>query len=222
MARDCEFLDPSKSSALLGKVEARNRHRGVRIETSEDYVMIVLKVVVFGVASLALGYLSRECLRHPRTHGFPRFFAWEAIVALFLLDVDWWFDDPHSFRQLASWTLLTLSGFLVLAGLYQLKSAGRPNEERSEPGLLGWEKTTELITDGIFAYIRHPMYTSLLLLAWGIFLKAPSWPGVALAGAASLGLWLTAALEEVEDVRYFGVAYQNYVRRSWMFVPPLV
>jgi protein-S-isoprenylcysteine O-methyltransferase Ste14 len=184
--------------------------------------MITLKVVVFVLVSLVLGYLSRASLRHPHSHGFPRFFAWEAIVALFLLNVDQWFDDPFSIHQLASWTLLTLSLPLVIGGLYQLKRVGKPNQERSEPGLLGWEKTTKLITSGIFHSIRHPMYSSLLLLAWGIFLKAPSWHGIGLALAASLCLWLTASIEEGEDVRYFGMAYQNYRKRSWMFVPFLL
>src|SRR5262249_54462386 len=154
---------------------------------------------------------SRASLRHPRSHGFPRFFAWEVIVALFLLNVDDWFHDPLSIHQLASWTLLTLSLPLVVGGLYLLRRVGKPDEQRAEPGLLGWEKTTELITQGIFRYIRHPMYSSLLLLAWGIFFKAPSWPGTGLAVAATLFLWLTARSEEAEDVRYFGVPYRDYM-----------
>jgi protein-S-isoprenylcysteine O-methyltransferase Ste14 len=184
--------------------------------------MFLLKIAVFVLASLVLAYLSRKSLGHPRSHGFPRFFAWEAIVALFLLNVDDWFHDPWSIRQLASWTLLALSGLLVIGGLYQLKRMGKPEEKRTEPGLLGWEKTTELITGGIFRYVRHPMYCSLLLLAWGIFLKSPTWPAVGLVAAASLFLWLTARFEEVEDIRYFGSAYRDYMRHSWMFVPFLL
>jgi protein-S-isoprenylcysteine O-methyltransferase Ste14 len=63
------------------------------------------------------------------------------------------------------------------------------------------------------------MYSSLLLLAWGIFFKAPSWPGAGLVVAATLFLWLTARSEEAEDLRYFGVPYRDYMRHSWMFVP---
>jgi protein-S-isoprenylcysteine O-methyltransferase Ste14 len=66
------------------------------------------------------------------------------------------------------------------------------------------------------------MYSSLLLLAWGIFLKAPSWPGVGLAGAATLLLWRTARVEEAENLRYFGPAYRDYMRRNWMFLPFLL
>jgi protein-S-isoprenylcysteine O-methyltransferase Ste14 len=184
--------------------------------------MVTWKVSAFVATTLVLAYLSRASLRHPRVHGFYRFFAWEAMTALFLLNVDDWFRDPLSVRQLASWTLLTLSLPLVICGLYLLRRAGKPAQERAEPGLLGWEKTTELITTGIFRYIRHPMYSSLLLLAWGIFLKALSWPGAGLVLTATLFLWLTARAEEVEDQRYFGSAYQDYMRRSWMFIPFLL
>jgi protein-S-isoprenylcysteine O-methyltransferase Ste14 len=184
--------------------------------------MVTWKLIAFVGVSLVLGYLSRGSLRHPRTHGFHRFFAWEAMTALFLLNVDDWFHDPFSVRQLASWTLLTLSLPLVLSGLHQLKVVGKPTQERVEPGLLGWEKTTELITTGIFRYIRHPMYSSLLLLAWGIFLKSLSWPGTVLILSATLFLWLTARVEEGEDRRYFGSAYQDYLRHTWMFLPFLL
>jgi protein-S-isoprenylcysteine O-methyltransferase Ste14 len=47
------------------------------------------------------------------------------------------------------------------------------------------EKTTILVTTGAYRYIRHPLYSSLLFLAWGIFFKAPSWPGGLLALAAT-------------------------------------
>jgi protein-S-isoprenylcysteine O-methyltransferase Ste14 len=184
--------------------------------------MITWEVLAFVAASLALGYLSRGCLLHPRSHGFYRFFAWEAMAALFLLNVSYWFDEPFSAHQLVSWALLTVSVFPVVAGLYLLRRKGRPDDARGEPGLLGWEKTTELVTAGVYRYIRHPMYCSLLLLAWGIFFKAPSWPGGGLVAAATLFLWLTARVEEAEDVRYFGAGYQEYMRRTWMFVPFIV
>jgi protein-S-isoprenylcysteine O-methyltransferase Ste14 len=178
-----------------------------------------MKIVAFLVVSLLLGYLSRKSLRSWGCHGFYRFFAWEAMVALFLLNVDDWFRDPWSVHQLASWTLLTLSVFPVLAGLYLLKRRGKPAAGRTDPGLLGWEKTTELIDEGVFHYIRHPMYSSLLLLAWGIFFKAPSWPGCVLVVAASVFLWLTAKVEEGENLRYFGPAYADYRRHTWRFLP---
>jgi protein-S-isoprenylcysteine O-methyltransferase Ste14 len=96
---------------------------------------------------------------------------------------------------------------------------GKPDAGRVEPGLIGLEKTTVLVTEGVYRYIRHPLYCSQLLLAWGIFLKAPSWPGAALVAAATLSLWLTARFEETENLGYFGPDYREYMGHSWRFIP---
>ena len=75
------------------------------------------------------------------------------------------------------------------------------------------------MTTGIYGYIRHPMYSSLLLLAWGIFFKAPSWPGIVLAAMATGSLVATAKAEERENVRFFGPSYESYMKRTKMFIP---
>jgi hypothetical protein len=46
------------------------------------------RLIAFGVLSVWLGYVSRKSLRVPGSHGFYRFFAWEIILALFLLNVN--------------------------------------------------------------------------------------------------------------------------------------
>jgi protein-S-isoprenylcysteine O-methyltransferase Ste14 len=57
-------------------------------------------------------------------------------------------------------------------------------------------------------------------LAWGIFFKdMTSWAGIGLAAAATFFLTLTAKAEESEDIRFFGPAYQDYMRRTRMFIP---
>jgi hypothetical protein len=43
--------------------------------------------------------ISWRSLRNPPSHGFPRFFAWEAICAMAALDLDRWFDDPFARRM---------------------------------------------------------------------------------------------------------------------------
>ena len=41
------------------------------------------------------------------------------------------------------------------------------------PENLAFENTVKLVEVGLYRFIRHPMYASLLLLAWGAFLKHP-------------------------------------------------
>ena len=90
---------------------------------------------------------------------------------------------------------------------------------RGDASLLAFEKTSTLVTTGIYHYIRHPLYSSLLILAWGVFFKDPSWPGTLLALAATVTLIATAMADEAECTRFFGPAYTDYMKKTRMFVP---
>jgi hypothetical protein len=182
----------------------------------------MVKFVVFVVTSILIAHVSREPLRNPRSHGFYRFFAWEAILALLVLNIDDWLLDPFAPHQIISWILLILSLYPVTDGMIRLKRAGYPDpEQRGDTGeaLLDMEKTTQLITEGSYRFIRHPLYSSLLLLAWGVFFKTPTWRDFALALAASAFLYITAKIEEGENLSYFGQAYEEYMRGTKMFLP---
>ncbi len=79
-----------------------------------------------------------------------------------------------------------------------------------------------LVTTGIYRYIRHPMYSSLLFLAWGALLKSVTAITLILAGVATLTLIVTAKVEETEDLDQFGDEYRDYMRRTRLFVPFLL
>jgi protein-S-isoprenylcysteine O-methyltransferase Ste14 len=182
----------------------------------------MVKFVVFVVTSILLAHVSREPLRNPRSHGFYRFFAWEAILALLVLNIDDWFLDPFAPHQIVAWILLIFCLFPLIDGFRRLKRAGKPDSDQrdgSDEALLGLEKTTQLVTEGIYQYIRHPLYSSLVFLAWGVFFKTPSWRDLALALAASAFLYITAVIEEQENLNYFGPAYEEYMGDTKMFIP---
>ncbi len=181
---------------------------------------MVAKLVVFAILSIPILYISRRSLLRPRSHGFYRFFAWELITALFLLNLEVWFQDAWAWHQLVSWFLLFTSLVPLYFGTRALTGRGKPQARRDgEPQLLAFEKTTVLVTSGIYRYIRHPLYSSLLFLTWGIFFKQPAWVGLGLAGAASLLLVATARADEAECRSYFGEAYAEYVKHTRRFVP---
>ncbi len=183
----------------------------------------MLRAIIFAILSAALAYISRASLKVPRSHGFYRFFAWECILGLFFLNfisVQQWFGDPFSARQLISWFLLIACIVPAVLGVQLLRTRGEPDARPREDAPLVWiEKTTQLVTTGVFKYIRHPLYSSLLLLAWGVFLKHPSLLGSALALGATGFLLATAKVEEAENVRFFGARYRAYMQRTKMFIP---
>ncbi len=183
----------------------------------------MLRVILFVSLSAALAYVSRASLKDAHSHGFYRFFAWECILGLFFLNfisLRQWFDDPFSVRQLISWFLLIACIVPAAHGIHLLRTQGKPDARRPHDAPLVWiEKTTQLVTTGAFKYIRHPLYSSLLLLAWGVFFKHPSWLGGGVVLGATGFLLVTAKVEEAENVRYFGAAYRGYMQHTKMFIP---
>lgn len=70
-----------------------------------------------------------------------------------------------------------------------LKRKGRPATERDDKNLFDFEKTSTLVQTGIYIYIRHPLYSSLILLTWGILLRNAK-PGLIIsAGISSICLY---------------------------------
>jgi len=168
---------------------------------------------LFLVGTALLLCFSWKPLRHPGSHGFYRFFAWEAILALIVM------HRNCVGGQVISQTLLIVSLLFLALGYGALIGRGRADDQRADAALYGWEKTTTLITGGIFGLIRHPMYSSLLALDWGMFFRAVSTPGLALALLATFFLQRTAAAEELECLAYFGDQYEAYMHRTRRFIP---
>ncbi len=180
-----------------------------------------IKVIIFIIASAGFVWLSWSSLRNLRSHGFYRFFFFEASAALILLNLDYWFHEPFSLRQIISWFLLMVSMFMVVHGFLLLRKMGKPESERIDPTLIGIEKTTRMVTVGAYRYIRHPIYSSALYGAWGVFLKHPSWLGFSLVLITTIFLTITARVEEAENARFFGAEYRSYMKITKMFIPYL-
>lgn len=175
----------------------------------------------FVVVSSALLYVSRGAITRPRSHGFYRFFAVECIFGLIWINLPVWGDEPlHSPSQMLALLLLAASVLLPLHAVRQLTRLGRPSRaRRDDQALVGFERTSRLVTSGAFRYIRHPMYMALICLAWGVFLQRFTWLGLLLVLAATALLVVTAQREEKECLAHFGDAYRAYMGRTRRFVP---
>ena len=111
---------------------------------------------------------------------------------------------------------------MVIAGVVLMKRKGKAGKKRDEKNLYDFEQTTELIDTGIFKYIRHPLYSSLIFLTWGIFFKNPAVGLLVVAIVSTIFLYLTSIYDERECVEYFGESYIEYMKRSKIFIPFLI
>jgi protein-S-isoprenylcysteine O-methyltransferase Ste14 len=178
-----------------------------------------LRFWAIALGTVALVLLSRRCLFQPRTHGFYRFFAFESILLLLAINIQYWFADPLSGLQIASWILLFFSAFLAAHAFWLFHSVGQPSRSPAAGPDLPFEQTTRLVTIGAYRYIRHPMYASLLCLAWGIFLKHVTLSTTILVILASLALYVTARVEENENIKHFGQSYLQFIEKTKRFIP---
>lgn len=179
-------------------------------------------LIIFLIGSAILLWLSRKAIVKPGGHGFYRFFAWESILGLLVLNHEPWGESPFAAHQMMSWVLMLISIALVAHAYSILNEDGKPDQQRDDKALYDFEKTTQLVSSGVFGYIRHPMYASLLALTWGAFFQDPTWLGGGVASLGSTFLFLTARADEQECLAYFGPAYAAYMQRTRMFIPWLI
>ena len=178
-----------------------------------------LSLSVFLAGTVLVMAVSWRSLRAPGSHGFFRFFAFEAILGILVLNAPVWFRRAFTPTQLASWVLLLASLGLVVHGARLLVRSGHPARPGSDSPLCRIENTTVLVTSGAYRFIRHPLYASLLCLAWGAAVKSLSTASVALAVVASGALLAAAKAEEAENVSRFGEAYLAYMASTRRFIP---
>ena len=149
-----------------------------------------------------------------RYHGIYRFFSFESILVLLLLCLPVWFAEPWKWNQIISWMLLLGSIPLPIFGFYALRTSGKSKGQL--------ENTTKLITSGIYHYIRHPLYASLIFLGTGIFFKEITIVSAVCALVNPVAMFATAKTEECEMLQRFGDDYVQYIKRTKMFIPFIV
>lgn len=173
-----------------------------------NYIVLITGTILIILFSWFLS------IKYKRYHGIARFFAFESIFILVLLNYKVWFRDPFSPLQLISWILLIISLYAVVTGYLLLKRKGKPTSN--------FENTSLLVKTGIYKFIRHPLYLSVFLLGTGIMLKNPEQVQLVLGAINLVAVWVTSKIEENEMITKFGDEYRRYMKETKMFVPFIV
>ena len=170
----------------------------------------MMKYSVFTLISILLLIFT---LKRQHRHRFSRFFAFESLFVLVLINIDFWFRNFFSFLQVISWIFLTSSLVLAIHSFYLLWRRGLPEDDI--------EETTQIVTTGAFRYIRHPLYCTLLLAGIGVYLKNPCLLCLIFLFMLVGFVFLTAKIEEDENIERFGEEYLYYIKTTKMFIPHL-
>ena len=108
-----------------------------------------------------------------------------------------------------------LVGAAAVYGLPGFRTLGRNLTPLPEPKASG-----ELVTTGIYAHVRHPLYAAVIAGGFGWALLWRSWPALLLAGVQAAFLRAKAKNEEERLAARFP-GYASYARRVPRFLPRL-
>jgi protein-S-isoprenylcysteine O-methyltransferase Ste14 len=79
----------------------------------------------------------------------------------------------------------------------------------------------ELIQTGPYRYLRHPIYTGVILAVAGTALTVGQWRGIVALVLLTANYFVKAAREEKILASNFGAAFANHKRRTAFFLPGL-
>ena len=81
------------------------------------------------------------------------------------------------------------------------------------------KKDHELITKGIYKYVRHPIYGGILLMVPGVLLVAGSYTFIIAFFILLMVLESFARREEKLLTKHFGSKYKDYMKTTKKFIP---
>ncbi len=124
--------------------------------------------------------------------------------------------DPYGaltpFISLLGLVLMALAGVVLLVSFVALGNSLTASPLPKQRG--------QLVTTGLYSYVRHPIYSGLLLLSLGVVLDAGWWPQLVVALMLFLLLRIKAQFEE-SLLRKAYPKYAAYALKTPMFFPRL-
>ncbi|MGE0634567.1 MAG: protein-S-isoprenylcysteine O-methyltransferase [Pseudobdellovibrionaceae bacterium] len=118
-----------------------------------------------------------------------------------------------------SFPMIVVGFFLMVASLWVFH---RSHKDLGKNWSVSLEVREDhiLVTNGIYKSVRHPMYTSILLLALVQIFLIPNWvAGPALLVAFSIMFFSRLHTEEKMMLDKFGVQYENYRQQTKRIIP---
>lgn len=135
---------------------------------------------------------------------------------VYLINPQWLAWSKLGLPEFARWTGAGLGVFCIGLIYWLFSSIGSGITPVSAT-----RKNHQLVTNGIYRWVRHPLYTvgSLLFVSFG--LMADNWFILLLAALVFTLMAIRTPQEEANLIEKFGDEYREYMNRTGRFLPKL-
>jgi protein-S-isoprenylcysteine O-methyltransferase Ste14 len=149
-----------------------------------------------------------------------RVFRLAIIAILFvLLGTDWLRIGPLRARVFPVESSITWTGVALTAVGVGLAIWARFRLGRNWSDKVVLKVDHELIRSGPYRYLRHPIYTGILLALAGTVLVIGEWRGIVALVLMSINYYVKATREEKILAANFGDAFLEHKKRTGFFLP---
>ncbi len=185
--------------------------------------ILVILWLIFGVShSLLASTKVRtffEKLSNNKPYLFRLIYNVIALIILFLI-VEKTMELNELIPFFSDYFIIKLMGIaLILSGIYVLFGVAKQMDLLAFFGFKNEEINGDLMTDGWYKIVRHPLYFGLFLLFLGIFCVLPT-IGIAISVVFSkLYILIGIEFEERKLKRVFGQNYAAFSKGKKKFIP---
>jgi len=190
-----------------------------------EYVIVILASTLFGLQHSGLSTLRVKARIIDRwgKEGYAKIFSTTSILTLLIafLSMNYWdwiyFITQPTLIQPLLFVLGILSG---LVGVVLSMIASRVISV-STVADMRTDRKAELITDGIYSRIRHPLYLATVLVFLALALIYP-FPVVIVFSLSMIGYTMIGAyIEERKLMKHYGDEYLEYKKTAGFILPKL-
>ena len=132
----------------------------------------------------------------------------------------------HVYGEVYNWKSFYSSAYVVVLGVALLAAGAVVHMMCHKSHSHAHKKADEIesiITSGAFSKIRHPMYLSIMMIVWGIYIAWNFIVILPLPILITILLYVLAKREERYLLEHLGGEYKRYMASvHWMFIPGVI
>ncbi|MFX1485442.1 MAG: methyltransferase family protein [Promethearchaeota archaeon] len=190
-----------------------------------EYVIVISAVLIFGLLHSGLSTLGVKGRIIDRwgKEGYARVFKTTSIItfAIAFLSMNFWnwlyfFTEPTLIQPV----LLLVGVILGLIGVVLTSLASRVISV-STVADMRTDRKAELITDGIYSRVRHPLYLATLMVFAAFALIYPFSVVIVFSLCMMVYTLIGAYFEERKLVKHYGADYLEYRKKAGFIIPKL-